>query len=186
MIKIDLSASENHVVHTLLTGMDKMQFRRNEIVVREGTVCRYLFWIEKGMLRNFYFDKNGNDITHWFASEHMFITIPPSFFKKESSFFGMEALEDTVVRVISLDQFETLLKESIELERFCRLLVTETMITLGKKIIDLQTQSAEYRYDRLLEMHPDIFQRAKLGHISGYLGIKQQSLSRIRAQKKNA
>jgi len=95
----------------------------------------------------------------------------------------MEAIEQTTGRALSFDQLEEALKESIQLERFIRLLVTDIMILLGRKVIDLQTQSAEYRYDQLLETHPDIFKRAKLGHISGYLGIKQQSLSRIRAQK---
>ena len=71
----------------------------------------------------------------------------------------------------------------MQLERFFRLLVTDVMIMLGKKIIDLQTQSAEFRYNQLLITHPDIFKRAKLGHISRYLGITQQSLSRIRAHK---
>ena len=61
--------------------------------------------------------------------------------------------------------------------------VIESGYKLGEKIIDLQTKTAEYRYDQLLAIHPNIFQRAKLGHIAGYLGIKQQSLSRIRALK---
>ena len=56
------------------------------------------------------------------------------------------------------------------------------MMALGKKVIYLQNKSAKERYDDLLKTHPDIFQRAKLGHIAGYLGVAQQSLSRIRSK----
>jgi hypothetical protein len=55
---------------------------------------------------------------------------------------------------------------------------------LGKKVIDLQTKTAEERYEKLQESHPGISKRASLGQISSYLGITQQSLSRIRSRKK--
>ena len=54
------------------------------------------------------------------------------------------------------------------------------MITLGRKIIDLQTKNAEARYNEVIENYPDIFRRVNLGHIASYLGMTQQSLSRIR------
>ncbi|MEM6320525.1 MAG: cyclic nucleotide-binding domain-containing protein [Bacteroidota bacterium] len=168
----------------MLNNRAKRCFRAKEMVVSIGDVCDKIFLIEKGMLRNFYYDRKGNDITHWFASEHMIMTIPPSFFKREPSNFGIEAIEDTIVQAMSFHQMEEELKKSIKLERFYRLLATDIMIMLGRKVIDLQTQTAEYRYDQLLQTHPDIFQRAKLGDIAGYLGIKQQSLSRIRKLKR--
>lgn len=183
MIKIDKNSFTEVVHATLREAAEPMHFLSNEIVLEQGRICKHLYLIEQGMLRNFYFDSKGNDITHWFAREEMIVTAPPSFFKQEASFFGIEAVEDTKVLAVSFDKLEKALKDSIELERFLRITVTEVMITLGQKIIDLQTQSAEYRYDQLLMTHPDIFQRAKLGHIAGYLGIKQQSLSRIRAAK---
>ncbi len=183
MIRIDINALEDEVRHILLEKPQLLRFRANESVLEMGKVCNYIFFIERGMFRNFYYDPKGNDITHWFASENMVVTAPPSFFKREPSFFGIEAIEDTGVRALSFNQLEEAFKESIKLERFVRLLVTDVMIALGQKIVDLQTQTAEYRYEQLLKTHPDIFQRAKLRHIAGYLGVKQQSLSRIRASK---
>ncbi len=185
MIKLDFNSFENEIQQTFFKEAQQFEFQKNEIVVRMGTICNHLFFIEKGMLRNFYYDNNGHDVTHWFAREEMIVTAPPSFFKREPSFFGIEAVEHTIVRAVSYEKLEEKLEASIQLERFFRMLATDIMIMLGKRIIDLQTQSAEYRYDQLLMTHPDIFRRAKLGHISGYLGIKQQSLSRIRALKRS-
>jgi len=149
-----------------------------------GSVCKQIFLIEQGMFRNHYYDGKGNDITHWFAGKEMIVTAPPSFFRQEPSFFGIEAVDDSIVKALTFDQMEKKLHQSHRLERFVRILTTEVMIQLGQKIVSLHTKSAEDRYDDLLKAHPDIFNRAKLGHIAGYLGIKQQSLSRIRASKR--
>ncbi len=135
------------------------------------------------MLRNYYYDPKGNEITHWFASEGMLVTIPPRFFNRKPSTFRIEAIESSILRTITYAQMENAFDQSRKLERFGRILVTEIMTVLGRKIIDLQTKTAEERYDDLLQEHPDIFQRAKLGHIATYLGITQQSLSRIRSRK---
>ena len=183
MIKLDRNAAENAALRPLIDEAEIVRFKKGETVIKMGSICNYLFLIEQGMLRNFYYDQKGKDITHWFSSEGMIVTSPPSFFKREPSFFEIQALEDTVVKAISYIQFEQALEHSQALERFARKLVTEVMITLGRKVIDLQTQSAAHRYDALLISHPDIFQRANLGHIAGYLGITQQTLSKIRASK---
>lgn len=184
MIRIDLNALEDDVKMVFFEKTELVSFDTNEVVVELGKVCKYLFLIEKGMLRNYYYDQKGNDITHWFASEDMIVTAPPSFFRQEPSTFRIEATEPTTVYAISYEKLNKEFEKSIHLERFFRELVTEIMITLGQKIISLQTKNAEYRYDELLRTHPDIFQRAKLGHIAGYLGMRQQSLSRIRALKR--
>ncbi|MEL6190558.1 MAG: cyclic nucleotide-binding domain-containing protein [Bacteroidota bacterium] len=184
MIKIDRASLDQEVYDTLFERSSIQEFRANEVVVGIGSMCNYLFFIEKGMLRNFYFDQKGNDITHWFACEDMITTVPPSFFNQEPSIFGIEAVENTTARVLTRSQLEEGFQRSIALERFVRLLTTNIMIALGKKIVALQTMSAEDRYDELIKTYPDIFRRAKLGHIAGYLGVKQQSLSRIRTLKR--
>lgn len=183
MVTLNINSLDSDLLHTILDKSEHLQFKRNEIVVRMGTVCNYLFIIEQGLLRNYYFDKKGHDITHWFSSEGMVVTVPPSFFRRELSYFEIQAIEHTSVRAISYQIFQNELKNSIALERFTRKLVTEVMITLGEKIIDLQTESAQSRYDKLLKTYPDIFKRAQLGQIASYLGIRQQTLSKIRALK---
>ena len=184
MIKIDIHLINSDEFSHLLKRAKLLTFKKGDIVAESGKICKYLFLVQKGLLRNFYYDIKGNDITHWFANEDMFATIPPSFFNREESFFQMEAIEDTQVLAFTYEDLENAFEKSRAIERFGRLLVTQIMITLGRKVIDLQTKSAEKRYEELIENHSDIFSRANLGHIASYLGITQQSLSRIRSSNK--
>ena len=95
----------------------------------------------------------------------------------------MESLEDTVAYTITLDRLNSLFDKYHEIERFGRLFTMEMMVQLTEKVKDLQFRSAEERYNILLEKHPSVIQRAPLGKIASYLGITQQSLSRIRAKR---
>lgn len=180
MIKINQDLLNNEI-EILYKNSLRISYRRNDTLVEIGKVCPYLFYVEKGLLRNFYFDRKGNDITHWFSKEEMIVTSLSSFFKKEPSEFAIEALEDTTVRALTYEQLEKTIENSVQLERFGRLLMTESMITLSKKVIDLQTKTAEERYNELIKNYPNIFQRTKLKYLASYLGVAQQSLSRIRA-----
>ena len=134
MVKINPDLLTDKVKQILIEDAQSFYFQKNDILVELGQVCKHIYYIEKGMLRNFYYDRKGNDITHWFAKDGMILTVPPSFFKKAPSEFRMEALEDTHVKALTHHQLEKAFESSIQLERFMRILVTETMITLGKKI----------------------------------------------------
>lgn len=184
MIQIDPESLDLSTYETLIETSVLQSYKKGDLLVEEGRTCSYLFLVEKGLLRSFYYDEKGNDVTHWFAAETMIMTSPASFFNREESFFYIQALENVEVRAITLDALEQAFEQSKSLERFGRILATEMLILFGHKIVDLQTKSAEVRYRELLQTYPDIFQRTKLGHIASYLGIAQQSLSRIRANVK--
>jgi len=184
MIKIDTNLMKGEAFSHLFEKSELITFKKGDIIVESGKVCKYLFLVENGLLRNFYYDGKGNDITHWFAKEEMLATVPQSFFNQEKSFFNIEAIEDTQTRIFSYQNLEDAFQQSRIVERFGRILITQIMITLGQKVVDLQTKSAEKRYEELIDNYPDIFRRANLGHIASYLGITQQSLSRIRSSVK--
>lgn len=182
MISIEPQVQSNDDLATFIKEAKTLHFNKGEAIVVPGERCKYLYLVESGILRSYYYDLKGNNITHWFASEHMLITIPPSFFNSEENVFGIEALEDTKVSVFTYDDLEYMFEKSRYIERLFRTLITQIMVTLGQKVIDLQTKTALTRYKELLVNFPEIFNRASLGHIASYLGITQQSLSRLRAQ----
>ncbi|BAO76604.1 Crp/Fnr family transcriptional regulator [Winogradskyella sp. PG-2] len=184
MIKFNPVILESKPFAELIEQSEYFTFEKKEIIVQANHVCNYLYLIESGLLRSYYLDLKGNEITHWFASESMFMTIPPSFFNREESQFNIEAVEKTTVRAFSIDLLENAFEKNRVIETFCRVIVTQVMISLGKKVIDLKTKTAEERYKELKVIYPNIFKRASLGQIASYLGITQQSLSRIRSKKK--
>ena len=183
MIVFNPAILESKPFSELIEQSEYVTFEKKEIIVQSNKICNYLYLVETGLLRSYYFDLKGNEITHWFASENMLMTIPPSFFNREASQFNLEAIEKTTVRAFSIDTLESAFEKHRIIETFCRVMVTESMISLGKKVMDLQTKTAEERYEELKMTYPGINKRASLGQIASYIGITQQSLSRIRSKK---
>jgi CRP-like cAMP-binding protein len=167
-----------------ITSIVKIEMHKKaDILLREGEYCRKIFFVEKGCLRFFYYDDDGKDITHWFIFEGEFITEVDSVFQQKPSEFYLEALEDCTLNTFILTDFITLVEEHKQLTSFGFMMMMKSIIELGEKVKDLQFRSAKIRYDNLIKKHSDILLRVPLGYIASYLGITQQSLSRIRREK---
>lgn len=165
----------------LFDATEEFSFKKGDLLLEQNQVCPYIFIVQEGLLRMFYYDEKGNDITHWLADEQNIISSPKSYFDGEPSLYAIEALEDCIVRGLKSEELDRLCSEYHQIEHFGRMLTLRMFMELNQKLMDLQFKTAKERYQTLLETHPDIFQRVKLGHIASYLGITQVSLSRIRA-----
>lgn len=154
--------------------------KKGEHLLEAGQRCDYLYFVLKGMLRLYYLDLEGNQMTHWFSRENSIITSPFSFFKGEENILYLEALEDTEVLLVNATQLKNINKNVDQAESKLRKLYAEYAMAFSRRIMDIHTKTAEERYLKLLNNHPYLFQRAKLSHIASFLGITQQSLSRIR------
>lgn len=161
----------------------KEEHNKGVDLLRAGRICRKLYFIEKGALRFYYIDNEGKDITHFFLFENDFITELESFLLKKESDYSIEVLEDSVLYSMEFEAYQNLSSAFPEIDKLWSIVLTKGVIDLGEKVKDLQFRDAKTRYGNLLEKHPNILQRVSLGHIASYLGITQQSLSRIRKQK---
>lgn len=158
-------------------------YKKGESLLAVGKVCKKIYLVKEGLLRSFYYSNEGKDITHWFAPEGTALSALDSFFKERPCDYSIDALEHSVVYTITLDKLNYFFDTYHEVERLGRLFVTETIIEVAGKVKDLQFRTGIERYHLLLEKYPTIIQRAPLGKVASYLGITQQSLSRIRAQR---
>lgn len=147
-----------------------------------GNHSNKVFFFEHGLARSFYI-KHDKDITHYFYLENTFNMPIESIFYNNASPYGLELLEKTVVRTITYPEAEKYFDQSIGLQKVARLLLIDVLSSFSKRLYSLQFQSAQERYQTLIAYYPDILLRAPLGHIASYLGITQQTLSVIRAQK---
>jgi len=153
---------------------------KGEILVREGEYSYELYFVAKGGARAYYL-KDGKTITDWFAFEDDFISSIVSFFLSVPSQHYIEVLEDTCFMVLQRQDIDALCDAHHDFERLGRMSVTKTMLQLQQRIVSLQFKTSKERYDSLLERYPQIELRAPLGDIASYLGITQETLSRIRS-----
>jgi CRP-like cAMP-binding protein len=152
---------------------------KGDHLFRQGDICKHLFYIKKGLARVYYYSERGKDITLWFSAEDTLLTAIDSFYLHKPTRDNCEALEDMVVYNITQAQLETLLnsQKGAQIVFYITYEVTRKM---AYHMESIRFHSAEERYLTLINNYPAILQRASLGHIASYLGITQETLSRIR------
>ncbi|MBT8296329.1 MAG: Crp/Fnr family transcriptional regulator [Gramella sp.] len=161
------------------------QFKREEMskgqnLVRQVQICRKLYYVEQGIGRNFYLNNDGKEITQLFFGEGRFMTSLESFFQESPSLYYVELLEDAVLYSISKKKLDQLFVRYHKMERLGRKLSTEMLTKVVQKLNAIQFQTARERYEYMLTEYPDIIYRVPLGMIASYLGMSQETLSRIR------
>ena len=153
--------------------------QKGDFLLKEGQVVSNLFVIEKGLVRSFY-NSNEREINVWFGFENVILgSVTPLFFN-QPSIENIQFLEDTSLYYISSSDLNKLYETSLEMNIVGRKMAEEYCKILEERSFSLQTQSAEQRYNDLLKNQPEIVQRISLRHIASYLGISQETLSRIR------
>lgn len=165
--------------NALMQIIKKREFRKKEILQEEGKISDKIYFVEKGITRTFYY-KNGKEVTFWIAAENEFVGSFASFFSRTPSNKYVETLEDCTLWIFDYDKLENLYSNSKELERMGRLFANYGITILEKKFDDFHTMSALERYNVLINKHPKVLQTVSLGIIASYLGITQETLSRIR------
>lgn len=154
---------------------------KGEIVVNQGNVCRHMYFLQKGALRGFY-NIDGKEITHWFGFENDFVTSFHSFITGEPAVENLQLLEGSVLYAISKETLTGLFKKHHEIETLVRIVYERYYIRLEERYVNAQFKTASQRYEDLLFRNPHIIERVSLGQISSYLGISQETLSRIRSK----
>ena len=155
---------------------------RNDFLSKEGRIYNDYFFLEKGFIRSFAFDTEGNDVTTNFYSSGQVVFEVSSFFNRTISKENFQALVDCEGWYITYDQLNHLFHSMQEFRDFGRSILVKGFSSLKIRMLSMITETAEQRYDALLKAKPEIFQYAALKHIASYLGITDTSLSRIRKE----
>lgn len=153
--------------------------KKGDFFLKEGQIISNLFVIEKGLIRAFY-KKADNEVNVWFGFENTILgSVMPLFFGCPS-IENIQFLETSTLYYIPSDDLNDLYKNHPEMNTIGRKIAEGYCRVLEERTFSLQTETAEQRYNSLLKMQPDALQRISLGHIASYLGITQETLSRIR------
>jgi len=152
---------------------------KNDFLVSHGKRCRHLYFLQQGALRGYY-SLEGKEITHWFGFENDFVTSFHSFITGQPAVENIQLLQGSILWGISRENLDSLLDRFPEIERLVRIVYENYYIRLEERFINSQFKSAAERYQNLLQQAPHIVERVPLGYIASYLGISQETLSRIR------
>jgi CRP-like cAMP-binding protein len=155
-------------------------FDKKALLAEEGGFCNYIYFIEKGSCYSYLTDENGDKYVVQFALEDHWISDLYSFFSGKKAIYTIEALEPTRVLALNKDGFQKACDSIPVFDRFFRILVQNAYVALQQRMAQTNSEEAESRYAEFSKSHPDFLQRIPQYLIASYLGVKPQSLSRIR------
>jgi len=176
---ITLQPAEEQLLVSLL---GHRRLRRRQYLLQEGEVCRYEYFVLKGCLRAYTVDAGGQEHILQFAVEGWWIGDMHSFQSGRPSALQIDALEDAELLMIDRDSLERLYREAPAFERYFRLIIQNAWISLQQRMLSAMAKPAAERYKDFLQQYPNIEQRVPDRLVAAYLGIKPQSLSRIRGR----
>jgi CRP-like cAMP-binding protein len=160
-------------------------FQKNKIIEEKGNIPQYLYYIVSGYLRLFYYNESGEEVT-------THINCPPGFFTSYSSFIGQQKSNENVECItecellrITKEDLEALTNESPAMKDFSITVFQQSIAYNENRSRELATLSAEQRYRKLMANHPDILHNVPIAQIASFLGMKPESLSRIRKKMIN-
>ena len=161
-----------------------MKYQKGDTILEEGMVCRALYFVEKGMVRQYYY-KNQKDVTEHFSFEGRIVFCIESFLKQEPSRLIVEALENTILYAIPYDELHKLMVRNQEMEMLYRKILEHVAISSQEHADSQRFENASERYERLLREKPEIILRAPMVHIASFLQMTPETLSRVRGASVN-
>lgn len=156
-----------------------MKFQKGEMILSEGETCTNIYWIAKGLVRQFYY-KNGKELTEYMATENHICMCIESLFKEEPTRLQIVALEPTILFALPKDALEQASIKSVNIQMLYRKILEESLILSQIHADMLRFESAQDRYVKLVKSQPQLVLRAPLVYIASYLQMTPETLSRVR------
>jgi CRP-like cAMP-binding protein len=163
-----------------LSILEPSLFRRKDFVLIAGDVCRFQTFVNKGCLKVFYTDHDGNEHIVKFAVENWWSVDLESFSNQSPAFYSIQALEDTDTWQIRKSNYDLLLERVPKFEKFTRLQFQNSYILLQHRMTQHLYSKGEDKYDQFNKKYPGLEQRIAQKEIASYLGITPEFLSMLR------
>ena len=170
---------EKNELDALQNKVEIIQLKKNDIFIQEGKIANRIAFTNKGYLR-VYYNYDGEEITRDITPLHSFVTALPSFVSQTPSFEIVSAITDCELITIHKNDLEHLYSSFPKWERLGRRIIEEMFVESQRRIYSFITETSENRYKKLLHQYPDMIRDVPLKYIADFIGIKLQSLSRLR------
>lgn len=157
-------------------------FKKGELVLDANNISNKSYFINKGILRT-YFIKDGKEISEYFSGIDEWVNSPKSFMQREKDIYYIDAIENTEAYFITVNDLVYLFDNFPEMERYARLSMGTVFGHFMERITSIRFTTAKEKYNHFQKTYTNIYHRIPLGMVASYLGITQETLSRIRAVK---
>ena len=175
------STMTHEELDTLESILVPKKYAKGEMILKEGEVCESIYYIDKGLIRQFYY-KNDKELTEHIGADGEIFMCIESLFKEEPTKLQVEALEPSVIYLIPKHKLEQVALHNVNIQILYRKIFEESLIISQVHADLLRFETAQNRYKRLCKMKPQVVLRAPLVYIASYLQMTPETLSRVRAQ----
>ena len=157
-----------------------MKFAKGQMILSEGEICKHVYYIERGLIRQFYF-KNGKQITEHLGEDRSVFMCIESLFREEPTKLQVEAIEPTWVYALPKQKLEQVALHNVNIQILYRKILEESLITSQVHADLVRFETAQARYKRMCKLSPQVILRAPLVYIASYLQMTPETLSRVRS-----
>jgi CRP/FNR family transcriptional regulator, anaerobic regulatory protein len=173
-----------NVSHTALnylkSGLRVVELQPKHFFIHANVIQQEIGFVFQGLIRAFYIDNQGNEITVNFVQENRYATHYTAFITRTPGKYYFQCIEPTILVNLSYDHIQTGYDKFPDIERYGRLIAEEVLKFQQKRIESFLFDTAEQRYLDFIKENPDLFNRVSLSHLSSFLGMERQTLTRIR------
>jgi CRP/FNR family transcriptional regulator, anaerobic regulatory protein len=152
---------------------------KHTILLRPGEVCNYMYLVLKGLVR-VYYDVDGREITSRLMSEGLFITSYISYFTRKPGNEFIETYEDSLLAAVTVEKAQQIYRQFPAFNYTVRVLTEYSFFLSEERTVALRNTTAENRFLFFMQRHPDLITRVASRHIASYLGMTEETYSRVK------
>ena len=156
------------------------KLKRKQYLLQEGNVCTHLSFVSQGLLKSYFVDEKGGQHINMLAFEGWWISDFKSFINQEKAVLNIDAVEDTELLRISLEDYDRLMLKIPVMDRYFRILYQNSLVTKDYRLIASNSYTAEEKYLEFSRKNSEIIKRIPHNLIASFLGLAPETVSRIR------
>ncbi len=170
-------------INELSERIETVEFKQGDVVHDAYEVCKHSHFIVSGIFRLYYIKPDGKEVSEFFASEQEWINSPVSFMQQKVDDYYIDVIEDATALALQVEDLVYMFDHFPEMERYARLDMGSFFGHVMSRMASMRFTTADEKYVHFCQSHAAIYQRIPLHMVASYIGVTQETLSRVRSKK---